>query len=82
MTDDKHKTESTHTVKAMVNKQLKDVMADGLYCPSLECGCSLDNLFTCCEPQVCECVAARKTGRKNKFGDDEMAPLIKGKVRS
>jgi hypothetical protein len=47
------------TVRDIVAAHLKSIGADGLCC--LDCGCAVDNLFTCAWDRCCgdQCVPAR-----------------------
>lgn len=47
-------------VKEIVRKSLSDNGYDGLVCAGISCGCALDDLMPCGDPNIEECSAAYK----------------------
>jgi len=48
--------------RELLMEKLREIGADGLCHPALECGCSLDDFEPCLACEITECVAARKVG--------------------
>jgi len=63
-------------IRELVYEQLLAIGAEGLCNPDLECGCSIDDLMPCGEPEIEYCVAARRSFDSEK--DDYFIPLLSG----
>ena len=65
-------------LRELIHEKLLSIGAEGLCNPDLECGCSIDDLMPCGEPDLENCVAARRSFENNKSysGEGYFMPFV------